>query len=146
MKDGMVSEASGTEIGMQHIRNIVRRDAGAWALLLTILVLCLCAAIAGAQSVPNVVVSQTTTLAALPNGGALAGSNPAGGSMAVDSAGNLYASTTYGNTIVKFPAGSTTAVNLGTFSNPGALAIDPTGNSYISVQGLQRDDHQGSGV
>ena len=127
----VLCKASEAETGMRRIHNIVRKDAGAWAALLTVLVLCLCAAIAGAQSVPTVVMSQVTTLAALPNGGALAGSNPAGGSMAVDSAGNLYVSTTYGGTIAEFPAGSTKATSLGSFSNPGPVAIDSAGNLYI---------------
>lgn len=107
-----------------------RKDVGAWALLLAVSALCLCAA-ANAQSVPNVVMSQVTKLAALPNGGALAGSNPAGSSMAVDSAGNLYAGTTYGSTVVEFAAGSTTATSLGTFTNVGPIAIDAAGNMYI---------------
>src|SRR5215469_1403635 len=108
MKGSMHGEAAQEQSGMQRTHNFVRKDAGAWALLLTILALCLCAAIAGAQAMPNVVMSQVTTLALLPTGGALAGSNPTGSSMAVDSAGNFYASTTYGSTIVEFPAGSTT--------------------------------------
>ncbi|HEV2576218.1 MAG TPA: chitobiase/beta-hexosaminidase C-terminal domain-containing protein [Acidobacteriaceae bacterium] len=116
---------------MQHLHKIVRNGASACALILVVPVLGLCGGTAGAQSVPNVVLSQVTTLAALPNGGALAGSNPAGSSMAVDSAGNLYVSTTYGSTIAEFPAGSTTATKLGSFSNPGPVAIDPAGNLYI---------------
>ena len=87
MRDNVVCEASEAKTGMQRVHNIVRRDAGALALLLAVLVLCLCAEIAGAQTVPSVVMSQVTTLAKLPNGGALAGTNPAGSSMAVDSAG-----------------------------------------------------------
>jgi hypothetical protein len=131
MKDNVVCEASEAKTGMRRVHNIMRKDAGALVLLLTVLVLCLCAAIAGAQSVPSVVVSQVTTLAKLPNGGALAGTNPAGSSMAVDSAGNLYLSTTYGNTIAEYSPGSTTATSLGTFSNGGAVAIDPAGNLYL---------------
>lgn len=130
MRGIVVCEASGGKTGMQRIHNIVRTDTRARAVLLASL-LCLCAAIAGAQSVPSVVMSQVTTLAALPNGGALAGSNPAGSSMAVDSAGNLYVSTTYGGAIVEFPAGSTSSTTLGSFSNPGPVAIDPAGNLYI---------------
>ncbi len=129
MKGTMLCKAG--ETGMQRFHNIVRNGAGACALMLAVPVLGLWNGTAGAQSVPNVVLSQVTTLAALPNGGALAGSNPAGGSMAVDSAGNLYAATTYGNTIAEFAAGSTKATNLGTFSNPGPVAIDPAGNLYI---------------
>jgi hypothetical protein len=131
MKSSVARETSETKTGMERIHNIVRKDAGTWALLLTVLVLCLCAAIAGAQTVPNVVISQVTTLAALPNGGALAGTNPAGSSMAVDSAGNLYLSTTYGGTIAEYSPGSTTATSLGKFSNGGAVAIDPAGNLYL---------------
>jgi Chitobiase/beta-hexosaminidase C-terminal domain len=131
MKGSMLCEASQGKTGMQRTHNIVRRSAGASSLMLVALTVGLGSSIAGAQTPPNVVMSQVTTLAKLPNGGALAGSNPAGSSMAVDSAGNLYSGTTYGNTIVEFAAGSTTAISLGTFSNVGPVAFDSAGNLYI---------------
>lgn len=131
MKGSLLCEAVGKRAEVERSERAQRKDVGAWALVIAVLALCLCAAIAGAQSVPNVVISQVTTLALLPAGGALAGSNPAGSSMAVDAAGNLYVSTTYGGTIVEFSPGSTTATTLGKFSNPGGIAIDPAGNLYI---------------
>lgn len=131
MKGSLLCEAVDERAAVEHTWQMMQpRDKRAWFVVLAVLALCLCAAIAGAQSVPNVVISQATTLAAT-GGGALAGTNPAGGSMAVDSAGNLYVSTTYGGTIMEFTPGSTTATTLGKFSNPGGIAIDPAGNLYI---------------
>ncbi|HTV08382.1 MAG TPA: chitobiase/beta-hexosaminidase C-terminal domain-containing protein [Candidatus Aquilonibacter sp.] len=132
MKGSLLCDAVDGNAAMERTDQLMqRRDVGAWVMMLAVLTLCLCAAIAGAQTVPNVVISQTTTLAPLGTGGALAGTNPAGSSMAVDSAGNLYVSTTYGGSIVEFSPGSTTASTLGKFSNPGGIAIDPAGNLYI---------------
>ncbi len=131
MKASVLYAAGKEQTRMQRTHKMMRKAAGARGFLLAMFGVCLAGAVASAQTVPNVVMSQVTTLAAFPSGGALAGSNPAGSSMAVDSAGNLYASTTYGNTILEFPAGSTTAKSLGSFSNPGPVAIDAAGNLYI---------------
>ena len=134
MRGSVVREASEAETGMQRIHNIVRRDAGAWALLLTVLVLCLCAAIAGAQSVPNVVMSQVTLMAGFGSGGALTGGAPSGSSMAVDANGNVIVSATYGKKILEFAPGASSPTTLGSFTNfnPGGVAIDPAGNLYLS--------------
>jgi sugar lactone lactonase YvrE len=78
---------------------------------------------------PGVVTSQTTLYGAFTGGGALDGGNPAGNTMVVNSAGTVIASTTYGGQIDQFtPSGSSV---LGSFSNPGPLAIDAANNLYI---------------
>ena len=78
---------------------------------------------------PGVVTSQTTLYGGFTGGGALDGGNPAGNSMVVNSAGTVIASTTYGGAIDQFtPSGSSV---LGSFSNPGPLAIDSANNLYI---------------
>ncbi|HXS12322.1 MAG TPA: chitobiase/beta-hexosaminidase C-terminal domain-containing protein [Acidobacteriaceae bacterium] len=119
---------------MQRIQNIVRKDAGAWAILVTVLVLCACAAIAGAQSVPNVVMSQVALMAGFKSGGALTGGAPSGSSMAVDANGNVIVSATYGKAILEFAPGASSPTTLGSFKNfnPGGVAIDPAGNLYLS--------------
>ncbi len=78
---------------------------------------------------PGSVISQTTLYGAITSGGVLDGGNPAGNSMVVNSLGTVIASTTYGGQIDAFtPAGATV---LGSFSNPGPLAIDSSNNLYI---------------
>ena len=134
MRDSVHCEASQPKTGMQRIHIIVRKDAGAWALLLTVLILCLCAAIAGAQSVPNVVMSQVTLMAGFGTGGALTGGAPSGSSMAVDAKGNVIVSATYGKAILEFSPGASSPTTLGSFKNfnPGGVALDPAGNLYLS--------------
>jgi hypothetical protein len=132
MKGSLLCEAMDGRADLGHSDQFAqRKDVRPWTATAAVLALGLSAAIAGAQTVPSVVISQVTKLAALPSGGALAGSNPAGSSMAVDSAGNLYSGNTYGNTVLEFAAGSTTATSLGTFANVGPIAIDAAGNMYI---------------
>ena len=111
---------------MQRIHNVVRGDVRAWALLLTVLILCLCAAISGAQSVPNVVMSQVSLMAGFGSGGALTGGAPSGSSMAVDANGNVIVSSTYGKAILEFAPGASAPTMLGSFKNfnPGGVAID----------------------
>jgi sugar lactone lactonase YvrE len=78
---------------------------------------------------PGVVMSQVTLYGKLTSGGVLDGGNPAGNTMAVNSAGTVFVSTTYGGEIDQFtPSGSSA---LGSFSNPGPLAIDSANNLYI---------------
>ena len=134
MRGSVHCEASEARTGMQRIQNIVRKDAGAWAILVTVLVLCACAAIAGAQSVPNVVMSQVALMAGFKSGGALTGGAPSGSSMAVDANGNVIVSATYGKAILEFAPGASSPTTLGSFKNfnPGGVAIDPAGNLYLS--------------
>jgi hypothetical protein len=134
MTGNVLCEASEGKTGMQRIHNIMRRDGGTWALLLTVLILCLCAAISGAQSVPNVVMSQVALMAGFGSGGALTGGAPSGSSMAVDANGNVIVSATYGKKILEFTPGASSPTTLASFSstNPGGVALDPAGNLYLS--------------
>jgi hypothetical protein len=82
----------------------------------------------------NVVMSQSTSLGALPSsGGAQSGGEPAGDTMAVNAVGNLIATNTYGNDVSLFtPQGGTPAL-IGTISNPNGVAVDSANNLYIGV-------------
>jgi len=87
-----------------------------------------------ASAVQNVVMSQAIAMGALPSsGGAQSGGEPAGDTMAVNTAGNLIASNTYGNGIVMFTPGSTTPTVLGSISNPNGVAVDSQNNLYIGL-------------
>ena len=103
------------------------------ATLVLVLTLCVSGMVARAQ-VPasgDIVVSQSTLLGALPGNGAQSGGEPAGDTMAVNSFGNLIATSTYNNQILLFsPQGGTPTV-LGTTSNPNGVAVDAQNNLYI---------------
>lgn len=109
-----------------------RGHAGVWVALIAAPAMVLLAAAASAQSVPNVVMSQVTLMAAFGSGGALAGGAPSGSSMAIDANGNLIVSNTYGGNILEFTPGATAATKLASFSNPGGVALDHAGNLYLS--------------
>jgi hypothetical protein len=81
----------------------------------------------------SVVMNQQTTWAAYPAGGALGGGSPAGNSVGVDSNGDLFTGTAYGNTIVEFSATTGAATTLGSISNPGPVAVDKSNNIYIGL-------------
>ncbi|HEX5285243.1 MAG TPA: chitobiase/beta-hexosaminidase C-terminal domain-containing protein [Bryocella sp.] len=132
MKGSKLCKAGGT--GMECFRNIVRSGAGVCALMLVVPVLGLCDGTAGAQTVPNVVMSQVTTLGTLAGGGALPGGSPAGNGMAVDANGNLITGNSYGGKILEFAPGATAGTVLLSASgyNPGGTAIDSQGNLYLS--------------
>ena len=74
-------------------------------------------------------MSQNLVYGKFTAGGALDGGNPAGNTMVVNTAGTVIASTTYGGVIDQFTAAGSSV--LGTFSNPGPLAIDSANNLYI---------------
>ncbi|MGB7161894.1 MAG: SBBP repeat-containing protein, partial [Mycobacterium sp.] len=62
--------------------------------------------------------------------------------VAVDTAGNLYVTTTYPNQVLKLPAGSNTPVELpftGLLS-PRGVAVDTAGNVYITDGPTVRED------
>ena len=86
---------------------------------------------ASAQSVPAVVMSQTMLLGKFPAGGAYGSGTGAGTSFAIDAQGNLFFSTSYGNSVVEANAQTGTLTTLGSTDNPGPVAIDAAGNLYI---------------
>ncbi len=84
-----------------------------------------------ASAFQNIVMSQATSMGALPGNGAQSGGEPAGDTMAVNSNGDLIATNTYNNKILLFAPGSTTPATLGTLSNPNGVAVDGQNNLYI---------------
>lgn len=95
--------------------------------------ICLFAAVASAQ-VPasaNVIVSQLTELGLLSSGGGISGSNPAGGSMAVNSNGDVIMSNTYGGQVLLFNGQTGAVTVLGSYSSIGPVTVDSQDNLYI---------------
>src|ERR1039458_4316431 len=87
-----------------------------------------------ASAFQNVVMTQSTSLGSLPSsGGAQSGGEPAGDTMAVNAAGNLIATNTYGNDVSLFTPQGGTPTLLGTISNPNGVAVDSANNLYIGV-------------
>jgi hypothetical protein len=87
-----------------------------------------------ASAFQNAVMTQSTSLGALPSsGGAQSGGEPAGDTMAVNSAGNLIATNTYGNDVSLFTPQGGTPTLLGTISNPNGVAVDIENNLYVGV-------------
>jgi hypothetical protein len=84
-----------------------------------------------ASAFQNVVMSQSTSLGALPGNGAQSGGEPAGDTMAVNAFGDLIATNTYNNKILLFAPQGTTPTVLGTLSNPNGVAVDSQSNLYI---------------
>jgi hypothetical protein len=92
-----------------------------------------------------VILSQTTFLGALENGaggGATAASNPDGGTMAIDPAGDAIIGTTYGNQVLAYNISNTnpgyqsvvaardTTNNTGV-NGVGTVAVDANGNLFV---------------
>jgi sugar lactone lactonase YvrE len=83
--------------------------------------------------VPALLMSQVNWVGQLVSGGFTAGANPAGGSFAIDAAGDVISGNQYGGSVLLFPAGTTNApITLGAISNPGGVTIDANNNLYIS--------------
>jgi hypothetical protein len=100
---------------------------------LALATLAMAACTAAAQTArPNIVLSQVKLLGGFPSGGALSGGSPAGSSMTVNSLGNLIVSTSYGGQIAQFNAQTGTATVLGSYNNPGPVAVDSANNLYIA--------------
>lgn len=99
------------------------------------LIICFTGAVGMAQvaTTPNVVVTQSFALGAMPGNGAQSGGEPAGDTMAVDSQGDVIATNTYNNKILLFAPGSTTPTTLGSLSNPNGVALDSQKNLYIGL-------------
>jgi hypothetical protein len=109
---------------------------GCQVALLSVLTILLFAAAANAGAQTSIIISQNTKYSAFPGGGALSGSNPAGGSMAVNSLGVVVAGDTYGHDIVEFapPAFTATKISPDTSANVSAVAIDSSGFLYVADQ------------
>jgi hypothetical protein len=96
-----------------------------------LLILAVCASGVMVAQAPAVVISQATSLAAFPAGGALASSNPAGNSFAVNSNGDIITGNTYGNQVLLI-SGKTGAVTvLGAYNNVGPVTLDSQNNLYV---------------
>jgi hypothetical protein len=80
----------------------------------------------------NVVLTQTTLLAGFPNGGAFGSGTAAGTSMAVNSLGVVFLGTSYGGSLVELDGKTGVETSLGSYSNIGPVAVDPTNNLYIA--------------
>ncbi len=89
-----------------------------------------------ASSVPSLLMSQQNWLSALPAGGAFAQDSAAGTSFGVNPGGNAVLSTSYGDTVALYNPSTatwTTLGNYGKYNNTGAVALDSTGNIYVSA-------------
>jgi sugar lactone lactonase YvrE len=90
-------------------------------------------AVSAATSKPAVVVSQANWLSTLQGGGALSGDNPAGGSFAVNSKGDVLLSTTYGGKLllVNGQTGAVTTLS-SAINGPGPVLVDSSDNLYVA--------------
>jgi sugar lactone lactonase YvrE len=82
----------------------------------------------------GIITSQLTWLGAYPTGGDENGGTAAGDSFAINSAGNILISTTYGGTVI-LVNGQTGAVttlgSYGEYTNTGGVAVDNQDNLYV---------------
>jgi hypothetical protein len=81
--------------------------------------------------VPAVVMSQATSLAPFPAGGALASQDAAGTSFAVNSNGDIITGNTYGNQVLLISGKTGVVTVLGTYSNVGPVTLDSQNNLYV---------------
>ena len=99
-----------------------------------VMLLCFLGTVAHTQTVtPNVVVTQQFALGALPGNGAQSGAEPAGDTMAVNSAGDIITTNTYNNKILLFTPTGSSPTTLGSLSNPNGVAVDSQNNLYIGL-------------
>jgi len=106
------------------------RAAGVWGVLFFVLVFCLCATVASAQTVPPIVMSQLTWLNTLQTGGAISSGDPAGASFVVNQNGDIILGNTKALWLFNGQTGA--ATNLGTVSNVQAVAVDSKNNLYVA--------------
>jgi hypothetical protein len=109
---------------------------GTCVALLSVLTIFVFAGAANAVAQTSIILSQVTTYGPFPGGGAISGEDPAGGSMAVNSAGVVVAGDTYGGGILEFapPLYAATVISPDTKANVGAVAIDSSGFLYVADQ------------
>ncbi len=113
------------------------RTAGVWIAPLCVLALSLGATAAAAQlpePLSPIVLNQTTWQTAFPNGGALAGEDPAGSSIAVNQNGDVIVGTSYGGSLVLFNGQTGAATTLGSWGNIAGVTVDSQNNIYASDQ------------
>jgi hypothetical protein len=99
--------------------------------MVALLTASLCAPVASAQTVPNVVMTQLTKLGTLAGGGAQSGAVPDGDSFGVNQNGDVLVSDTYGNNIELFNGVTGAESSVGAPGNPAGVAVDSQGNLYI---------------
>lgn len=117
---------------LNYSRNSSRCAAKPWMAAIVALTLALSASVAGAQ---KIAVIQTTALGAT-GGGAEAGSNPVGGTMAVTSGGDAIIGNTYGGQVLLFNrsnGAAPTIVASPSGSHSGAIAVDSQDNLFIGL-------------
>lgn len=107
------------------------RSAGVWGVLLSVMILCLSAATAGAASQPTALVSQISYLSQIGSGGQGAGGY-AGGSFAVNQLGDVIVSNEWGNTLYLINGQTGAETVLGSWGNVGAVAVDAQNNFYVA--------------
>lgn len=88
---------------------------------------------ATAAGVPALVMSQVNWYGILTGGGFTDGQNPAGGSFAVNSKGDVIAGNTYGNTVYFFSGANGGAQStLASVNGPGGITVDSHDNLYVA--------------
>lgn len=101
-----------------------------WTAMFFVLTLCLSAAVASAQTVPPVILSQTTWLNTLQGGGAITSGDPAGTSFAVNQNGDVILANA--SKILLFNGQTGAVTTLGTWSNAQAVTVDSHNNLYVA--------------
>jgi hypothetical protein len=99
--------------------------------MLVVLTICLCAAVATAQTAPPIVLSQVNWLNTIPaGGGTLEGGGPAGQTFAVNQNGDIFLGDHNGLDMFNGKTGAVTI--LGAWGNTSAVAVDSYNNVYVA--------------
>jgi hypothetical protein len=90
-----------------------------------------------ANTVPSVLFTQVSQLAAFPAGGGIAGADPAGSTFAVNQQGNIVAGDTYGNDLLLINGQTGAVTKLVTLTTPydqvGPVVVDSQNNIFFSA-------------